>query len=131
MENLADACELARRMVDLGAPWGGGLSRDLRHGPAPGDHDGNALRSEAIEILRNERPGSALEVVSVELAAHLLEMAGISGIWTGLVRVRTDPERRGLRKLGECSVEPRVVEDTSLRRRRRSSSWFSRPRRVS
>jgi len=122
MENLPDARELARRMVDLGKALGRRVRAVISDMDQPlGTMIGNALEvQEAIEILRNERPGSALEVVSVELAAHLLEMAGVS---EDLDRARTRVREliqngEGLRKLGEMfqaqGGDPRVVEDTSL-----------------
>ncbi len=122
MENLPDARELARRMVDLGKALGRRVRAVISDMDQPlGTMIGNALEvQEAIEILRNERPGSALEVVSVELAAHLLEMAGVSkDLEQARIRVRELIQNgEGLRKLGEMfqaqGGDPRVVEDTSL-----------------
>lgn len=79
MDTLENARELARRMVDLGTHIGRRVRAVISDMDQPlGTLIGNALEvREAIEILRNERPGSALETVSVELAANLLQMAGI------------------------------------------------------
>ncbi len=122
MDNLPDARELARRMVDLGNALGRKVRAVISDMDQPlGTMIGNALEvREAIEILRNERPGSALETVSVELAAHLLEMAGVSAnLDAARTRVRELIQNgQGLRKLGEMfhaqGGDPRVVDDPSL-----------------
>ena len=122
MDNLPDARELARRMVDLGKALGRRVRAVISDMDQPlGTMIGNALEvREAIEILRNERPGSALETVSVELAAHLLEMAGLSSDMAGArARIRELIQNgQGLRKLGEMfqaqGGDARVVDDLSL-----------------
>lgn len=122
MDTLENARELARRMVDLGQHMGRKVRAVISDMDQPlGTLIGNALEvREAIEILRNERPGSALETVSVELASHLLEMAGICP--------DLDSSRRkirellvsgaGLRKLGEMFAAQggngEVVNDVKL-----------------
>lgn len=122
MEKLDDARELARRMVDLGTHIGRKVRAVISDMDQPlGTLIGNALEvREAIEILRNERPGSALETVSVELASHLLQMANICpDLDSSRRRVRELLESgAGLKKLGEMFAaqggNPKVVEDMSL-----------------
>lgn len=105
MEKLEDARELARRMVDLGKALGRKVRAVISDMDQPlGLMIGNALEvREAIEILRGERQGSALETVSVELAAHLLEMADLCpDLDQSRARVRELLRNGdGLRKLGE------------------------------
>lgn len=122
MDNLKDARELARRMVDLGTHIGRKVRAVISDMDQPlGTLIGNALEvREAIEILRNERPGSALETVSVELASHLLEMAGISpDLDSARKKIRELlVSGAGLRKLGEMFAAQggngEVVNDLSL-----------------
>ena len=122
MTTVEDARILARQMVDLGNHMGRRVravisDMDQRLGTLIG----NALEvREAIEILRNERPGSALETVSVELAAHLLQMAEICPtLDQARERVRELlVSGAGLRKLAEMFAaqggDARVTEDLSL-----------------
>lgn len=122
MDNLPDARELARRMVDLGKALGRRVRAVISDMDQPlGFMIGNALEvREAIEILRGEHPGSPLETVSIELAAHLLEMAGLAAdLEASRARVRELlASGAGLRKLGEMfeaqGGDPRVVDDLSL-----------------
>lgn len=122
MDNLEDARELARRMVDLGKALGRKVRAVISDMDQPlGVMIGNALEvREAIEILRNERPGTALETVSVELAAHLLEMAGIEPtLEDARWKIRELLKNgSGLRKLAEMfeaqGGDPRVVDDIGL-----------------
>lgn len=122
MTNLKDARELARRMVDLGTHIGRKVRAVISDMDQPlGTLIGNALEvREAIEILRNERPGSALETVSVELASHLLQMAGICpDLDSSRQKIRELlVSGAGLRKLGEMfsaqGGNGEVVNDLSL-----------------
>ena len=119
MDTLDNARELARRMVDLGNHMGRRVRAVISDMDQPlGTMIGNALEvREAIEILRNERPGSALETVSVELAAHLLEMAKICpSLDAARDRVRELlVSGAGLKKLAEMFAaqggDARVCED--------------------
>lgn len=122
MDNLKDARELARRMVDLGTHIGRKVRAVISDMDQPlGTLIGNALEvREAIEILRNERPGSALETVSVELASHLLQMANICpDLDSSRKKIRELlVSGAGLRKLGEMfsaqGGNGEVVNDLSL-----------------
>lgn len=122
MEHLPEARELARRMVDLGTHMGRKVRAVVSDMDQPlGTLIGNALEvREAIEILRNERHGSALETVSVELAAHLLEMAKICpDLDSARARIRELlVSGAGLKKLGDMFAaqggDRRVCEDLSL-----------------
>lgn len=119
MDTLEHARELARKMVDLGNHMGRRVRAVISDMDQPlGTMIGNALEvREAIEILRNERPGSALETVSVQLAAHLLEMAGICPeLKSAEAKVRELlVSGAGLRKLQEMFAaqggDPRVCDD--------------------
>ena len=122
MTNVKDARELARRMVDLGTHIGRKVRAVISDMDQPlGTLIGNALEvREAIEILRNERPGSALETVSVELASHLLQMAGICpDLDSSRKKIRElSVSGAGLRKLGEMfsaqGGNGEVVNDVKL-----------------
>lgn len=122
MTTVEDARILARQMVDLGNHMGRRVRAVISDMDQPlGTLIGNALEvREAIEILRNERPGSALETVSVELAAHLLQMAEICPtLDQARERVRELlVSGAGLRKLAEMFAaqggDARVTEDLSL-----------------
>lgn len=122
MDTLENARELARRMVDLGQHMGRKVRAVISDMDQPlGTLIGNALEvREAIEILRNERPGSALETVSVELASHLLEMAGICpDLDSSRKKIRELlVSGAGLRKLGEMFAAQggngEVVNDVNL-----------------
>lgn len=122
MDTLENARELARRMVDLGQHMGRKVRAVISDMDQPlGTLIGNALEvREAIEILRNERPGSALETVSVELASHLLEMAGICpDLDSSRKKIRELlVSGAGLRKLGEMFAAQggngEVVNDVKL-----------------
>ncbi|MCR4783296.1 MAG: thymidine phosphorylase [bacterium] len=122
MTNVKDARELARRMVDLGTHIGRKVRAVISDMDQPlGTLIGNALEvREAIEILRNERPGSALETVSVELASHLLQMAGICpDLDSSRKKIRELlVSGAGLRKLGEMfsaqGGNGEVVNDVKL-----------------
>lgn len=122
MTTVEDARILARQMVDLGNHMGRRVRAVISDMDQPlGTLIGNALEvREAIEILRNERPGSALETVSVELAAHLLQMAEICPtLDQARERVRELlASGAGLRKLAEMFAaqggDARVTEDLSL-----------------
>ena len=119
MDTLEHARELARHMVDLGNHMGRRVRAVISDMDQPlGTMIGNALEvREAIEILRNERPGSALETVSVQLASHLLEMAGICpDLKSSEAKVRELlVSGAGLRKLQEMFAaqggDPRVCDD--------------------
>ena len=122
MTTVEDARILARQMVDLGNHMGRRVRAVISDMDQPlGTLIGNALEvREAIEILRNERPGSAVETVSVELAAHLLQMAEICPtLDQARERVRELlVSGAGLRKLAEMFAaqggDARVTEDLSL-----------------
>ncbi len=122
MDTIDNARELARRMVDLGNHMGRRVRAVISDMDQPlGTLIGNALEvREAIEILRNERPGSALETVSVELASHLLEMAKICpDLDSSRKRVRELlVSGAGLKKLAEMfeaqGGDPRVCDDVNL-----------------
>ena len=122
MTTVEDARILARQMVDLGNHMGRRVRAVISDMDQPlGTLIGNALEvREAIEILRNERPGSALETVSVELAAHLLQMAEICPtLDQARERVRELlVSGAGLRKMAEMFAaqdgDARVTEDLSL-----------------
>lgn len=79
MKNLEDARRLARSMVAIGKRLGRKVRAALSDMEQPlGTHIGNALEfREAIEILQGQRGDSPLAQVACELAAHLLEMAGL------------------------------------------------------
>ncbi len=79
MKNLEDGRRLARSMVAIGKRLGRKVRAALSDMEQPlGTHIGNALEiREAIEILQGQRADSALAHVARELAAHLLEMAGL------------------------------------------------------
>ena len=122
MDTLENARKLARHMVDLGNHMGRRVRAVISDMDQPlGTLIGNALEvREAIEILRNERPGSALETVSVELASHLLQMSDICpDLESSRKRVRELLESgAGLKKLGEMFAaqggDPRVCDDVNL-----------------
>ncbi len=122
MKNLDDARKLAHSMVAIGQRLGRKVRAALSDMEQPlGTHIGNALEfREAIEILRGERPGSALAHVASELAAHLLDMAGLSG---SLEEARREAQRlvdtgKAADKLRELIAaqggDARVVDDPDL-----------------
>ncbi|MBX3166968.1 MAG: thymidine phosphorylase [Candidatus Eremiobacteraeota bacterium] len=77
MKEFADARKLAETMVAIGRLRGRQVRAALSSMEEPlGSQIGNALEvDEGIRILRGERPGTGLEKVACELAAHLVEMS--------------------------------------------------------
>ncbi|HXE71594.1 MAG TPA: thymidine phosphorylase [Candidatus Nitrosotenuis sp.] len=122
MERYDDARCLAQTMAGLGRGFGRKVRCVLTDMDQPlGRSIGNALEvREAIETLKGQRAGSALEEVACELTAHLLEMAGLlPDLEAARRKVRELLESgAGARKLAEIleaqGGDPRVVEDPDL-----------------
>ncbi|MCE7871650.1 thymidine phosphorylase [bacterium CPR1] len=122
MKNLEDGRRLARSMVTIGKRLGRKVRAALSDMEQPlGTHIGNALEfREAIEILQGQRADSALAQVACELAAHLLEMAGLqpdlSAARSEAGRlIRTGAAAEKMRELiGAQGGDARVVDDPGL-----------------
>jgi len=120
MKNVSEARELANRLVAIGEASGVRMRAVLTAMDTPrGRAVGNALEiAECIATLRGEGPKD-LEVVSVELAARMVEAAGLeTSLEASRGRVRSALKSgNGLEKLREIvevqGGDPRVIDNPS------------------
>lgn len=118
MKNVSEARELADRLVAIGEAAGVRMRAVLTTMDAPrGRAVGNALEiAECIATLRGEGPKD-LEVVSIELAARMVEVAGLEpSLEASRGRVRAALKSGdGLEKLREIvevqGGDPRIIDN--------------------
>ena len=121
MKNVSEARELADRLVAIGEAAGVRMRAVLTTMDAPrGRAVGNALEiAECIATLRGEGPKD-LEVVSIELAARMVEVAGLEpSLEASRGRVRAALKGGdGLEKLREIvevqGGDPRIIDNPRL-----------------
>lgn len=122
MPCLDSARELARLMVDIGNGLGRRVMAALSSMDQPlGSSIGNALEfREAVEVLTGKRRGSALELVSLQLAARLLYLSDICpDVGSAEVRAKELLESGAAAEKLKQMVEaqkgnPAIVDDPSL-----------------
>lgn len=124
MKNLDEAKELARVMVDIGSNIGRDVIAVISDMNQPlGSAVGNALEvKEAIETLRGDGPQD-LRNHSLEVAAHMLRLAGRGEKWTQLddnraflaQQISNEAGLKMFRKMvEEQGGDVRMVDDPSL-----------------
>ncbi len=122
MKTEEDARELARTLVQIGKLAGKNTRAVITDMNQPlNSHIGNALEvREVIEILKGERPDSALRAVSVTLSGHIIQMTGLEPDLNKAIKMAEDilVSGKALEKMRELLIAQAgsadVIEDLSI-----------------